>query len=183
MTGKKIIAASRKPRQRKLEDSRTRGVFMRAIGLLLSAKDAAYVAGVDPSKVSLEKKRDDTFAEEMAKRRAVAKQTLVSKVFEAASGEFYDKAGNRLPPDWRAAAWLLERLFFEDFGKRDPDAVTAEKFAATLAEVFGGMLKFIPAEQRSDAQREFETMLAKLSSGAKDDGDDDVLEVAAVPVN
>jgi hypothetical protein len=78
--------------------------------------------------------RDLHFSQAIAQARAKARQSLIKVVKEAAI------------TDWRAAAWILERSYREEYGKSWADEhpaqrielnISADEHARRLREIFG----------------------------------------------
>ncbi len=78
--------------------------------------------------------RDLHFSQAIAHARAKARQSLIKVVKEAAI------------TDWRAAAWILERSYREEYGKswadehpaqRTESNISADEHARRLREIFG----------------------------------------------
>jgi hypothetical protein len=83
----------------------------------LSEAGAARVAGVDPSALRHCKHRNELFAQMIERARAERTQYLLT-VIETAATRIED-------PEWRAAAWLLERTERESFGAHTAPALEA----------------------------------------------------------
>ena len=63
--------------------------------------------------------------------------------------------------DWRASAWLLERLYPEDFGKRHPDHISPAQAAAAMEQIVAILVDEVPAEYHT---RIYARMVALLEA-------------------
>src|SRR5215203_3685991 len=90
----------------------------------ISDSAAADVAGIGVSTLSRWKKEDETLVIQLRAARAQYRSRKLKVIDEATT-----KDGR---PDWRAAAWALEKAFPEDYGRsrhkgpRPADAATAD---------------------------------------------------------
>jgi hypothetical protein len=90
------------------------------------------------------------FWESIAHARATFQQRLVDQVAQAATGASVEKDGVKVnvPGDWRAAAFLLERRFPADFGRRHQvDVQGVEGGAPIVVEMWR------PAERKAEAKK------------------------------
>lgn len=98
--------------------------FLDNIRLGLNIDDSCHLAGCHPSSFDLWKQKANKgmeeyrdFMLEIAKARAECKSVLVRKVHDASDD----------PRNWTAAMTLLERLFPEEFGRKDKKIVEEDK--------------------------------------------------------
>lgn len=98
--------------------------FLELMELGLPITDSCYICEISPSTFyNWRKKAEDgdelyqEFMIEVAKHRALCKSTLVRRVVKASED----------PKNWAAAMTLLERLFPQDYGRRDTHVVEEEK--------------------------------------------------------
>lgn len=144
--------------------------FYRAIKRGATREDAALQAGIPISDVAKALALGeqgiapfDAFLANAQTCEAQCRAHLTSVIVQAASG---DEALD-LRPNWKSAAFILERRFPELFGP-----ATEEKTAARVAEtterlirIFGDVLsRFVPENQREDAIRELQNAIARGSA-------------------
>lgn len=92
--------------------------------------DAAQAVGIHRTTLSRWKSADPELAEAMERAESEAKAKLLQLVLSSAGGE---------DPDWRAAAWILERRWPDEFGPkaRMQISVDVRGEAETLAARLG----------------------------------------------
>lgn len=98
--------------------------FLTNIRLGLNITDSCYLAGCTPEafhrwrkNATLGRPKYQEFMVEVAKARAECKSVLVRKVHDASDD----------PKNWTAAMTLLERLFPDEFGRKDKKIVEEDK--------------------------------------------------------
>jgi hypothetical protein len=84
--------------------------------------------------------RDEQFAAEVRQAETRPELLLLRQITAAAAD----------PRQWRAAAWLLERKYFERYARRGPTTIGSEQLADALAE----LASVLVAEVRNEADRE-----------------------------
>ena len=85
----------------------TLGIIFNAISEGLTQRDAAALAGISEDTLSLWKRRDSDFSEQIRKKQIECKRGHIQNI---------RKAGER---SWQASAWWLERKYKEEFGRQD----------------------------------------------------------------
>lgn len=120
---------------RKLEELQPQ-VWERAIATMgagLSKADAARLADMGLSTLHKRMKDDEAFRKRVEKAQAEPKARALNIVWEIAQGD--GQPADRL----RAAIWILERLFPNEFGQkstlrleREPDQMTRAEIVAEL---------------------------------------------------
>ncbi len=109
-------------------DAKGKAMVVKILAAGGSRQDAANHVGIHRSNLDRTVLRDKAFADRAREAEMGAKIMLIGSVKSAAKG------------DWRAAAWMLERKWHEDWAKREPGAVTPEQMA-------GGFSRFVSAVQ------------------------------------
>lgn len=106
---------------------------IQVVGAGLSKSDAARLADMGLSTLTKRIKDDEGFRRRVERAQAEPKQKALSIVWEIAQGE--GQPAERL----RAAIWILERLFPNEFGQkstlrleREPDQMTKAEIVAEL---------------------------------------------------
>lgn len=136
LSGKPPVFATKK-----IEDS-----FFAALSLGISIESACEIVGCTRQTIYNERDRNPEFAARLVNVKDSIKLDYWLKLRDAAV-----RAGAaKERPDWRGFAWMLERRFPNDFGKRDPDAVTPEQFMAERARMAALIAEFIPADKLTD---------------------------------
>ncbi len=108
-------------RPRSFEDKRFRKAFLTALQAGLSRKEACKCFGVGLKTLGRECQSDPQFGADVRYARKLGKVTALSKIIRS--------------KDWRAAAWYLERVHYEEFAKKQPDVVTKDQLNSTIAAV------------------------------------------------
>lgn len=125
-----------------------------------SRAEAAMRAGCGPSAIAAECRHDDKFAKQVWDAEVGGKFALVNQILVAARGS------EGKPGDWRAAAWLLERKHWKEFGKRSPDQVSPEQLVAVISRLVTAILADVPEEHRNKARANVDLVLGTLTNGA-----------------
>ena len=89
-----------------------------------SRRVAARYVGCAPATIVRTAARDPAFAAQLDKAVCDAELGLLNSIRKAAKKEQY----------WRAAAWVLERVHPQRYGRRDPDVITASQIGQILAQ-------------------------------------------------
>ena len=99
--------------------------------------------------------RDDaTFREEIIHAEARCMEKLLKCVMRAACGP---------KSDWKAAAWLLERKWWKEFSRRNPDVITADQLSASIGRVVAALLAVVPVELHDAIQTKIDEITSGLS--------------------
>jgi hypothetical protein len=136
---------SRPGRPRALDEVKLREIIA-LITAGFSVERAARYVGCAPSTIRRESVRNKQFNSDLRRASLTAELSPLQAIREA--GRKY----------WRAAAWLLERVDPQRFGKQDVRYVKPEQFEA-FTEIIGGVIK----EQISSPE-ERERILDKLEA-------------------
>ena len=99
-----------------------------------SRRKAALCVGCSPSTIARYIRRDPEFFEQVVN----AERFLEIHALRAI------RTAGQNPRYWRANAWLLERVFPEEFGKRPPLSLTTEHLRRLFSSLFAGMEQAVP---------------------------------------
>lgn len=156
MTARRIKKTDEPQRRKKLLDALRKGMPIKA---------AAAAAGMHYMTVWRSRQADKELDDEIVVAECDGEAKLYGFVF-AASKE-----------NWKAAAWLLERIRSSTFGRRDANAVSPEQLAALLNQIGLGLLTAIPAEHHAAIQVALQTAMGAIVKGEtnEDGGGDEKL--------
>jgi hypothetical protein len=117
--GKKPTRVNRQPRGRpRALDAAKKKAVLAYIAAGGSQRMAAGFVGCHASTIRNEADRDPDFLDSLTRAEGQCAITLIGAITDAATTKF--------DGDWRAAAWLLERKFPQDFG-RDRDTAAEQE--------------------------------------------------------
>jgi hypothetical protein len=108
-------------RPRTFDDEKFRRLFIVGLQSGLSRTAACKCFGIDKHTFLNQCKRDPTFKAEVKYAVERGKLEALAKIARS--------------KDWRAAAWYLERVHYEEFAKKQPDVVTKDQLNSTIAAV------------------------------------------------
>ena len=114
------------------EEKKKRLLTLLAIGC--SRRRAAAVVGCSPSTIARYAVRDPEFRQQLAD----AEQLVELHALRAIRTAFHN------PRYWRAAAWSLERMSPDRFGKRPPLILTTEHLRKLFAAIFRSSEEAVP---------------------------------------
>lgn len=117
-----------------------------------SRNDAAKMAGTTRQTIGNEVRANPEFAAAIDAAEVHGKVSLIERVFNASED------------DWKAAAWMLERKYPKEFGKRAPDAISSEELASIVGRVVAVLLSGVPKRYHVKVQADIDGLLASLSS-------------------
>ena len=89
-----------------------------------SRRAAARYVGCAVSTIQNTAERDQRFAEKLRRAENQHELTYLRNIQQAA----------KKPQYWRAAAWVLERVFPEKYARRGPDVITVDQIRQVLAQ-------------------------------------------------
>ncbi len=108
-------------RPRTFADDKFRRLFLIGLQSGLSRTAACKCFGIDKHTLLNECQRSPEFKAEVKYAVERGKLQMLAKVMRS--------------KDWRAAAWYLERVHYEEFAKKHPDVVTKDQLNSTIAAV------------------------------------------------
>jgi len=116
-----------------------------------SRNDAANKVGVTYNTLLNEVKRDNTFNEQVAAAESDCKLTLILRVNKASAD------------DWRAASWLLERKWWKEYAKRNPETISADQLATAFSRLVAVLLTELPTEYHDRIRLRVEEIITSIS--------------------
>lgn len=137
-------------RPKLLADAKVRGKILSAIRDGVSLHDAAAQVGVNYSTLNREMHRDAEFSDAVKKAEIDGKIALIRLV----------RKGAKADPKW--AAWMLERKYYDEYAKRNPDAITAAQLSLAVNRFITAVLEVVPDEFHPKLKSEVERMLENL---------------------
>ncbi len=114
-----------------LDDGKKREIIA-IISVGCSRRTAARYVGCDHSTIRRTAERNKDFSEKIRRAENQHEFTYMSNIQKAA----------KQPQYWRAAAWVLERVFPEKYARQSPDVITINQLKQVLAQ----FAKLITAE-------------------------------------
>ena len=112
------------PRRPALDDEKKK-IVIRILRKGHSRRRAAEFVGCSPTTIRRAALRDPAFAESIAKAESESEILCLNSVKEAGMEKRY----------WRAAAWLLERRYPEDYAARPPATVPMSQLPDLVQEI------------------------------------------------
>lgn len=170
------VPPARKVRQRAFADAKREEKFFEAIELFNGdITKASKAVGICRDTVYDEKKRNPVFAARIEIAAVLFELNCLRTMRAAVNGELETRTGKK---EWRAAAWVLERRFWQTYARRDPNAVTPEMLFAVATGISGDLLEFVPVEQRKAAAEKIQARLEELSKAIKksSESEDELLD-------
>ena len=98
---------------------------------------AAEYVGCDPSTIYRTAQRDAEFAEKLRQKELQSEIGYLQNLRKAAQNERY----------WRAAAWALERMNPEKYGRRGPDVITVDEVGELMAQFAEIIVEEVPVPE------------------------------------
>jgi len=136
-------------------DGYKRREILAILGVGCSRRVAAEYVGCAISTIQNTADRDRNFAEKLRQKEHGSEIGYMENIRNAARTERY----------WRAAAWALERLHPDKYGRRGPDVITVDEIKSLLAQFAEIIVEEIPvAEYRKNILKR----LAVISDSLKD---------------
>ena len=123
-----------------------------------SRRVAAKYVGCATSTIQNTADRDPRFAEELRKKEFHSEIGYLQNIRNAARNERY----------WRAAAWALERLNPERYGRRGPDAITIDQVTELLAQFAEMIIEEVPVPLfRKNVLKRLDAISGQLKEASK----------------
>ncbi len=97
-----------------------------------SRRTAAKYVGCSPDTIRRTAENDEDFRQRLQQAKSNLELHHLGKIKDAAE------------KNWRASAWVLERVHPERFAKRDPDAITPEQLAAVVSCTVDILIEEVP---------------------------------------
>ncbi len=114
---------------------------------------AAEYVGCDASTIRRTAQRDPEFAEQLRRKELQSEIGYLENIRNAARSERY----------WRAAAWALERIDPEKYGKRGPDVITVEQVGELMTQFAEVIVEEVPVPQyRKNILKQLDAILHKV---------------------
>lgn len=132
-TQKKVLPRKNKATPRTVE------IILDAISCGLTQRDASTLAGISEDTLSLWKRQDSDFSEQMRQKEIEYKSSLITSI---------KKAGEK---SWQANAWLLERKYKEEFALKSTLEVNSSEKIQFLTENIKKILT--PIQSRKTASK------------------------------
>jgi hypothetical protein len=128
-----------------------------------SRRTAARYVGCAVSTIRNTADRDAKFAERLRRAENQHEFTYLGSIQQAA----------KKPQYWRAAAWVLERVFPEKYARRGPDVITVDQIKQVLAQFAEIVVAEVPvAKYRQKIIRRLEALAKSLYGSGQSKGAD-----------
>lgn len=123
-----------------------------------SRRTAAKFVGCDVATIRNTAARDPAFGEKLCETESGEEFKYLRNIKRAAQEEKY----------WRAAAWVLERRFPDDYGRRGPDVITIAQITDLLTQFAEVIAEEVPiAKYRKNILKRFNAISASLKDASK----------------
>lgn len=128
-----------------------------------SRRTAARYVGCAHSTIQRTADRDPEFAEKLRQAENRQEFTYLGNIQQAA----------KKPQYWRAAAWVLERIFPEKYARRGPDAITIDQIKQVLAQFTEIVVAEVPvAKYRQKIIKRLDALTKSLCRPPRPQGTD-----------
>ncbi len=118
-------------------DEYKRREILAIVGVGCSRTVAAKYVGCAVSTIQSTADRDPDFAQALSQKEYASEIGYMENIRNAGRSERY----------WRAAAWALERLNPDKYGKRGPDVITVEQIRDLMAQFADIIVEEIPVPE------------------------------------
>ncbi len=136
-------------------DEYKRREILAILGVGCSRRVAAKYVGCAVSTIQSTADRDPDFAQELDRKENVSEIGYMENIRNAGRNQRH----------WRAAAWALERLNPEKYGKRGPDVITVDQIRELMAQFADIIVEEIPVPEY---RKKILGRLAAISDTLKD---------------
>lgn len=136
----------------RLIDGKKQAEIIKWTKLLGSRKRSAAKCGVSYSTLARAFHGDDAFADSLNTAVEEFKNTQVAKIASAA--------------DWKARAWLLERMFSEEFGRRKADTMDLPQVATLITQLVSKVFKKLPKKYFAMVEADFTDTLNEIQGSS-----------------
>lgn len=136
-----------------LIDAKKRQEIITATKTLGSRTAAAAWCKISYSTLSRAFHADASFAEALSEAVELFKTARIAEIA---------KAGGK---DWRASAWLLERKFTEEYGRRSADAMTLPQVSSLIAQLVSVAFKRLPKKYFKLIETDYQQVLNSIANG------------------
>lgn len=136
--------------ERKKFDSNLQQQLIALLKIGMSIQESARILGVTDRQIRYVADTDPEFADQKKAAMLSGKAELISRI------------GNASTDQWQAAAWLLERRFCQEFGRRNADCYTPEqflKFALALSDL---AKRYVPVDKVEEYNESVEKLIMRL---------------------
>ena len=134
--GRQTSGGLQRGRKPKL-DARKKDIVCGLLAIGCSRRTAARYVGCSPATIRREAIRDAEFAQQLRRAETMVEVSQLRAIHGASE------------KNWRAGAWLLERMLPDRFMPRSPETLTAEQ----MAEIVGQFARMVAEEVPDAAQR------------------------------
>ncbi len=144
--------------QRTILDGYKRREILAILGVGCSRRVASDYVGCAIATIQNTADRDQNFAAKLRKNEHGSEIGYMENIRNAARTERY----------WRAAAWALERLHPEKYGRRGPDVITVDEIRNLLAQFAEIIVEEVPvAEYRKKILKRLKSISDSLKDASK----------------
>ena len=124
-------------KQRQFLDEIKQREIQAIVAVGCSKRTAAAYVGCSPSTICRTEQRDEDFASRLKHAAKMPIVTHMKNINEAA----------KKPQNWRASAWVLERLQPGDYAKRKLDALTIPQVLRLLSQLAEIVAEEVPVDR------------------------------------
>lgn len=115
--------------------------IIEALGNSANMEQAAAFAGIGLSTLHRHRYADKTFEQRCIVARDLSKYRLVEQIADK---------GKAKDGPWQALAWILERRYPNEYGRRDPDAISRKELKALINQLTATLITRLPMEFHAD---------------------------------
>lgn len=144
--------------KRILDNPRNRAKLLRLLREGASDRAACALLPIDVRNFYRSIERDKELAEQIEKAREEGKHHHIKTIHNAAR------------KDWRASAFWLERVHWEEFARRKPEQLGVAQVLTIVMPALTELIVMLPEDKRAAAGERLEMMAEKLQLEAKKAG-------------